>query len=181
MKAVMGLVDRALSSLESFLIIVFTTAALALGVTQVVLRYVFNTGLPWAETIFVLLTVAGMMFAGSRAVRDDKHVGVDLVPNLLPPRPRRFASLASLAVSLALCAYFAYCGARYAGFLHMIDSVSPATGIPDWIIYMLVPITLGAFSLRYVMRIVQVLRGEPAPHHHGIGTPPSPTEIEGRS
>jgi C4-dicarboxylate transporter DctQ subunit len=155
------LVDRALARCEIVLILCFATLALILGITQIVLRYVFNTGIHWAEAVFVICTVAGMMFAGSLGVRDDRHVRVDLVPSLVPSWLRRVFDLAALCVSFALCAYFAYCGARYVAFLRMIESVSPATGLEDWIFYLLVPVTLGAFSIRYAIRIVDRFRHEP--------------------
>ena len=164
--SIVAAIDRVLARVETVLILAFTTAALMLGVTQVVLRYVFNTGLHWAEAVFVILTVAGMMFAGSFGVREDRHVRIDLVPMLLPPRLRRMCDLAALAVSLSLCAYFVYCGARYVAFLHMIESVSPATGLQDWIFYLLVPVTFGAFTVRFAIRIVERWRREPPPEAH---------------
>lgn len=176
MKRILDAVDQAISALEAVLIIGFTAAALLLGVAQVVLRYVFNTGLTWAEAVFVILTVAGMMFAGSRGVRDDKHVRVDLVPALLPRPLTRVFDFCSLLVSCALTAYFAYCGARYVAFLQSIDSISPATGMPDWTFYALVPVTMGLFAVRYVLRILRTLRGEDTSHHALIAS----AELEGR-
>lgn len=160
MKTLVTVFDRVMSAIEDRLVLIFVGLALVLGVTQVVLRYAFNTGITWAEVIFVFFTVAGMMFAGSRAVRDDKHVGVDLIAHLAPAPVRRALSLIALIVSFGLTAYYAYCGFRYSGFVKSIDSISPATGIPDWLFYGLVPITMGAFALRYIERIILALRGE---------------------
>jgi C4-dicarboxylate transporter DctQ subunit len=165
MKRIIDAVDRAISGIETVLIVGFTAAAMLLGVVQVILRYGFNTGLTWAEAVFVILTVAGMMFAGSRGVRDDKHVRVDLIAHLLPRPIARFFDYCSLLISFALVAYFAYCGARYAIFLQSIDSVSPATGMPDWIFYALVPVTMALFALRYVIRILRTMRGEDTSRH----------------
>lgn len=165
MKRIINAADRAISGVETVLIIGFTAAGMLLGVTQVILRYGFNTGLTWAEAVFVILTVAGMMFAGSRGVRDDKHVRVDLVPLLFPHRVTRVFDYISLFVSCALTGYFAYCGARYVVFLESIDSVSPATDMPDWIFYLLVPVTMGLFAIRYVIRILRTMRGEETSRH----------------
>jgi C4-dicarboxylate transporter, DctQ subunit len=165
MKRIISAADRAISSAETVLIVGFTAAGMLLGVLQVILRYGFNTGLTWAEAVFVILTVAGMMFAGSRGVRDDKHVRVDLITHMFPPRVARFFDYCSLFVSFALVAYFAYCGARYVVFLESIDSISPATGMSDWIFYALVPVTMGLFAIRYVIRILRTMRGEDTSRH----------------
>jgi C4-dicarboxylate transporter DctQ subunit len=165
MNRIIDAADRAISGAETILIVGFTAAGMLLGVLQVVLRYGFNTGLTWAEAVFVILTVAGMMFAGSRGVRDDKHVRVDLITHLFPRPVARFFDYCSLAISFALVAYFAYCGARYVVFLQSIDSVSTATGMSDWIFYALVPVTMALFAVRYVIRILRTIRGEDTSRH----------------
>jgi TRAP-type C4-dicarboxylate transport system permease small subunit len=165
MKRIITALDHIISGAETVCMVGFTAAALMLGVVQVVLRYGFNTGLTWAEAVFVIFTVAGMMFAGSRAVRDDKHVRVDIASHLFSPRIARAFECSSLLVCLALTGYFAYCGARYVIFLQSIDSVSPETGMPDWIFYSLVPVTMGMFAIRYVIRILRTVRGEDTPRH----------------
>ncbi len=168
MKRILDVVDHAISAVEAVLIIAFLGSALLLGVMQVILRYGFNTGLTWAEAVVLIFAVAGVMFAGSRGVRDDKHVRVDIVTHLLPPRVARVLDYCSLFVSLALTAYFAYCGALYVVFLESIDSVSPATGMPDWIFYLLVPVTMGLFTIRYVIRILRTMRGEDTSSHNVV-------------
>jgi C4-dicarboxylate transporter DctQ subunit len=168
MKKALAALDSLLSAIESVLIVVFTVAALVLGVSQVLLRYVFNAGFSWAETVFIMLTVTGVMFAGSRAVRNDQHVRVEIVYDLIPEGWRRGLDIASILVSLALCVYFAVCGWLYVQFLQEIESVSPATGMPDWIFYLLVPIAFGMFSVRYLIRLILDLTGSPLPPAHHL-------------
>lgn len=152
--------DLGLSRIETFCVVTFMGIALVLGVMQVVLRYVFNTGFHWSEAFFTLFTVAGMMFAGSRAVRDDKHVRVELLPLLLPERTTRRMLLVADTVSLLLVGYFTYCGVLYVLFLHDMETVALDTGLPDWMVYTLVPVVMGFFTLRYITRIARALRGD---------------------
>lgn len=177
MRHLLGAVDRLISGLEALAIVVFTLIALALGGMQVLLRYAFNTGFTTSEALFVLATAAGMMVAGSRAVRDDKHVRFELLPLLLPARPIAILRVLAHAVSLALCAYFAWCGLLYVQFVDEMETVSPETGLPDWLTYSLVPIVMALFATRYVLRIIRALRGEDVPIGHG----PAPAELEGRT
>lgn len=168
--SILNALDRGLSVLEGVLITILMLAALVVGTAQVVLRYVFNTGFPWSESIFVLTTVAAMLFAGSRAVRDDKHVRVELLP-MVAPRPLRTAlQLVSHAAALALCGFFTYCGLLYTDFAYGMGAIEPASGLPEWLIYSLVPVTMSAFTLRYVIRLVRTLRGEDVPLHGVAGT-----------
>lgn len=164
MGKILNIIDRTIAGLETVLIAVFSIVALALGVVQVVLRYVFNTGYTWSEALFVLMTIAAMLVAGSRAVREDKHVSVDLVPRLLPDGPRLALRILSHVAALLLSACFAYCGFLYVQFAHMMGTASPDTGIPDWITYSLVPVTMAAFAVRYVIRIVLAAQGRDVWH-----------------
>jgi TRAP-type C4-dicarboxylate transport system permease small subunit len=150
---------RALSRLESGAILVLSLAALTIGTMQVVLRYVFNTGMPWTEGVFVMLTVWAMLLAGSRAARDGLHVRVDLVVHAVPAWLRNFFDLLALAVSWALSAYFAYCGYLYAHFVWSIDAVSEEASLPEWVIYLIVPVSMAGFCLHYAVRALGWRRG----------------------
>ncbi|MBX6426517.1 MAG: TRAP transporter small permease [Variibacter sp.] len=180
MSSLLGRIDRWLSAVEFVATGGLIVLALAIGTVQVVLRYVFNMGYPWSEEAFMLCTITAMLFAGSRAVREDKHVRVELLPLLVSPPMRRVLRIAAHFVTLALCAYFAYAGLLYVAFAYSIDTVSPASGIPDWVVYSLVPLSMGLFVVRYVMRLVLALRGEDIETAHGL---PAETlaELEGRA
>lgn len=146
--------DHHLSYLENFLIVVLSLLALALGIMQVVLRYVFNRGFEWNESFFVLTTVTAMLMAGVRAVRENRHISVDILPSILPDAISSKLNLLSLLASLCLCAFLAWCGWQYVGFARMMDTASPETGVKDWIVYSIMPTAMSLFALRYVIRIL---------------------------
>lgn len=160
MKRAINLFDGLVSRIEFLVIAVFSVAALVLGTAQVVMRYVFNTGFIWSEAVFVLMTVAAMLFAGSRAVRDDGHVRVDLLPQLLPRRVQTVMRLLRYLATFALCAFFAYAGYQYVVFTRSMGIVSPSSGLPVWTVYLIVPITMGFFCIRYVLLLLREAGGE---------------------
>jgi C4-dicarboxylate transporter DctQ subunit len=161
-------IDRALAAVEYACIGGLTLLALALGTMQVVLRYAFNTGFDWSAEAFTLTTIAAMLVAGSRAVREDKHVRVELAALMTSHKVGRVLRLLAHLATLLLCAYFAWCGVLYVQFTKMIGSVSPDSGTPDYVIYSLVPLTMGMFVIRYVIRIILVLRDEDVESVHGL-------------
>lgn len=167
-------IERVLTFVEATALLVLILSAFAVGTMQVVLRYVFNTGFPWSEGIFVMLTVWAMLIAGSRAVRDGLHVRVDIVLHYVPPRVRVAFDVVSLAASWALTGYFAYCGYLYMRFVRSIEAVSAEAYLPEWIIYLIVPIAMGAFFIRYLLKFIAWLRGGPNPFAQVAGdeTPP---------
>lgn len=147
------MLDRIANNVVSASVVVLTLTALSIGTMQVVLRYVFNTGYPWSEGIFVMLTVWAMLLAGIRTAREGQHVRVDVALMLMPPAVRAVCEGIAVAAAIALSAYFAYCGALYLHFVWSIDATSAETYLPIWVIYLVIPVSMAGFCLRYVHRI----------------------------
>jgi len=171
----LALLDKALAYVETGVIVLLSTVALGLGVMQVVLRYVFNTGFPWNEAVFVTLTIWAMLFGGSRAVRDGVHVRVDVLAVILPRAGARILDLIGMLASLALTSFFFYCGIQYTRFVHQMGIRDIETSIPDAVTYGIVPVAMAAFAIRYVILIVEWVRNPDAgtlhdPAQHGEGT-----------
>lgn len=152
-------IDRTLSGIEYALIAILAIAALALGTAQVFMRYALNTGVTWSEAVFVLLTVSAMLIAGVRGVRDDVHVRVDLLEHHLPDPYRKGVRLAALAAGFALTAFLAWCGYLFVQFVGQMGLVSPDSELPLWLVNLIVPIAMGGFALRYLIRIIRLAAG----------------------
>lgn len=72
---------------------------------QVVLRYVFNTGLPWPEEASRYVMIWVTMLAGSLLVRDEQLISVDFFDRYWPPSWLRYRNALFrllLAVMLAI-------------------------------------------------------------------------------
>ncbi|MDH3287992.1 MAG: TRAP transporter small permease [Betaproteobacteria bacterium] len=154
----LALFDKALAYVETSVIVLLSSVALGLGVMQVVLRYVFNTGFPWNEAIFVTLTIWAMLFGGSRAVRDGVHVRVDVLALILPRAGARILDLIGMLASLALTTFFFYCGLQYTRFVYQMGIRDIETNVPDAVTYGIVPVAMAAFAIRYVILIIRWVR-----------------------
>lgn len=169
--------DNVLWWIEQVFIAVFAFAALALGTMQVVLRYVFNTGFEWNEAVFILCTVTGMLLAGSRAVRENVHVRVDVLHMLAPRAVAKWLDVLAYLSALALCAFYVWCGYLFVGFAKMMDTASPDTGFKDWIVYSIMPLALLMFCIRYMLKIREALAG--SGDHAADGNDGAATGAEG--
>lgn len=148
---------------ENVLMVVLIIVALAVGVAQVVLRYVFDIGFPWSEGAFVTFTVWSVLIAGSCAVRNDLHVKVEFFVHFYGIQARRVVDILANAISLVFCLFLAYCGFLYAHFVWELNAVSLEAYIPEWLIYGIVPVSMTSFSLRYLQRLWLLLTGGAAP------------------
>jgi len=84
-------------------LLAFGLAGMVLAVcSNVVLRYVFNTGIASYEEASRLLFVWLVSVGAVLAAFDDQHLGFDLVQRRLPPKARRVCAVISQLVVLAL-------------------------------------------------------------------------------
>jgi TRAP-type C4-dicarboxylate transport system permease small subunit len=144
--------------IENAVMLLCFSAALALGVYQVILRYVFSRGYQWMEGTIVLLTVWAALFGGSRAIRDRIHARVGVLVDGLPPRPRQIINLFVVALCIGFCLAMFVFGYKYVAFLHSVGSRSLRVQIPTWQVFLIVPTFLGFYTIRYVVEFVNILR-----------------------
>ena len=75
---------------------------------EVILRFVFNTGLLWAQELTLHLSAWFVLFGVSYGVKVGAHIGVDAVVRLLPPLARRLTGAFAVLLSLTYCGLFLY-------------------------------------------------------------------------
>ena len=125
---------------------------------NVVLRYVFNSPIQWAEE-FSRYAFIWVVFLGAAACSKRKtHIAIDAVTALLPPRARAFCVVLVDAVVLVLMGAITYYGYT---LCTMATQATSTLKIPQYAVYAVVPFsaaliffhTLGGFwdSLRGLM------------------------------
>ncbi len=147
-----------------------TVVALLLGAMvvmvfgNVVLRYAFNSGISVSEEVarwaFVWLTFLGAVVA----LKDNAHLGVDLLVRLLPRAGRRFCLILTQLIELGLCVFMFYGSWKVTRMnLHV---AAPTTRLPVAIFYS-AGLVFGALAIAVVLsKLLQTLRGEQRPPTH---------------
>ena len=128
-----------------------------LAVVQVVLRYVFSTGLVWSleatTYTFAWLVLIGMSYG----VRTEAHIAVDLVTSRLSLSGARvFASIALLA-GLAYCALMIYGSSQFVDGLMTLGTDARDIPVPRWALTGIMPIAFALLALRLVQAARPVL------------------------
>lgn len=115
----------------------------------VTLRYVFNTGIGWAEEVPRLLVTLFAFLAMAMGVRDHIHIGVNIVYNMFPKDGfmRRFMLWFSDFVVFLCGAFMLYYGARRCMQMMNLPGKLPMTGLKTWIQYL--PIPLAGFVISF--------------------------------
>jgi C4-dicarboxylate transporter DctQ subunit len=170
------MVLRALDRLEEYLTAALLAAMTLLTFTQVVLRYLFDTGLIWAlETttyLFGWLVLIGI----SIGVRTNSHIAVDLVSERLPPRARKAVALGAVSLSLLYATLMCYGSWTLIDQLRAFGSLAHDIPLPRWILLSSLPIGFALLGLRILQAAFAVLRGE----RNGLGLDSSSSTLTDR-
>ena len=95
-----GALGRAVHEIEETAIAVLLGLMTILTFINVVLRYVFQSGISWALEATTFLFAWLVLFGISYAVKVTAHLGVDAVTSLLSPKLRRTLALVAAAFCL---------------------------------------------------------------------------------
>jgi C4-dicarboxylate transporter DctQ subunit len=149
---------KAADRLEEAFMVVTLAFMTVLTVVQVVLRYVFATGLVWSleatTYAFAWLVLLGMSYG----VRTGAHIAVDLVTSRLGPRGARAFALAALAAGLAYCALMSYGSASFVGRLITLGTDARDIPLPRYVLTGVMPLAFVLLALRLVQAALPVLR-----------------------
>lgn len=149
-----------LKRLDEWLIALLLAAMTLLTFSQVVMRYVFNSGFTWAVELTSIF-FAGMIFIGiSYGVRVGAHIGVDAVVKLLPPKPRRYTSILAVLLCLLYAGMVIYGSMIYVLKMKSAGIELEDLPIPMWTIRAILPVGFILLVLRFLPVLVSLVRGK---------------------
>jgi TRAP-type C4-dicarboxylate transport system permease small subunit len=126
----------------------------ALAGAQIVLRNFFDTGLSWADPFLRVLVVWIAMLGALAAVRDDKHIAIDVLQRFLAPTAQRIARGITLGFAALICAAMAWYALGLVG-LDYADADGGAAktiaGAPVWLLECILPFGFGMMALRFAL------------------------------
>ncbi|WP_298260450.1 TRAP transporter small permease subunit [uncultured Litoreibacter sp.] len=155
--------DGLLSAIEVWSMVALTLLGLAFAFLQVVLRYVFNTGIHWLEAGLVTALIWAMLIGSVRAVREGYHPRVELLPNLVGEKARAVLNFLAIGGAFLLACFFLWDSIFYARFIDMINALHPELGIKQVYPFLIVPIITFMMLIRYGL-LAWALLSEPASH-----------------
>lgn len=102
--------------------------------SNVILRYLFDSGITWSEEMSRYLFVFMIFLGTTRAMKLNQHLNVDVFIKLLPFKWLR-VSLQLISAALMLYALWLLIDGSWQ-LLHInINTLGPATNMPLWLLY----------------------------------------------
>ena len=127
--------------------VVLMLASLVVAIAQVTLRYVFHSGLPWAEEVAVWAFCWAIFLGMGLATGRNAHIAIDTLPNALPPRGKAALGFFNRAVIAATSIMLIVHGAEY---VSKAIAASPALQLPMRYYFLAVPVG-GALNLFFLV------------------------------
>lgn len=138
--------------LNQWTVIALMATMATLVFVNVVARYVFNDSIIWVEELTQYEMIWIAYLGAGLALREGRHVAVDLIEQALPPGARRALRLALGLAILAFLGTLAVLGVQIAAFTW--DQETPVLNVPAGLPYLGVPLgaTMCALHLILVLR-----------------------------
>jgi C4-dicarboxylate transporter, DctQ subunit len=145
---------------EQFLVVILLGLASYLTFQEVVLRYIFNTGWSGSYEITIMSLIWCTFIGVSLGVKENIHIGVDVLVVKFGPKTQRVIVIISILLCLLFGIVVAVKGFAFAKFISRGHLLSRDLRIPMEIGYMAVPVGGVLIALRFIERLVHVLKGE---------------------
>ncbi|MAI25258.1 MAG: TRAP transporter small permease [Myxococcota bacterium] len=147
----------ALHRVEDAFLALLLTVMVVLAPLQILLRNVFDQGIPWADPLIrVLVLWVGLMGAVA-AARGDRHISIDAVSRMVSPRARAGIGLVTSCFTTVVCALVAWHSGRFVWDEKTYGSVA-FSGIPAWMLEVVIPFAFALIAIRYLLRLRLGLR-----------------------
>lgn len=137
--------------------------AIAIGVVltllvfaQVVMRYVFSSGIAWVNELSQYLAIWMLLPLAAVLIREDDHIKISVLVDRFSAASIHRIAVAELVVIFLFGLGFTYAGTIYA-FESGFRSVSPSLGVDMFWIYVILPISGVLFCFFTLVRTVEVV------------------------
>jgi C4-dicarboxylate transporter DctQ subunit len=154
----MGVINLILNRLEEIIVSISLTVATILTFTEVILRYFFGSSLGFTHEIVVYLLIATGLIGASIGVRNKVHIGVDLAIQQFPYGVQKVIVIVTNLLAIGFCVIYTFLGIEQVTIMAELGQVTPEMRIPFYVPLLLVPISFGLISIRFIQQLVSVVK-----------------------
>ncbi|MCC9625824.1 TRAP transporter small permease [Thalassospira sp. MA62] len=153
------MISTVVTRLEEGFIALLLAAMTTLTFVNVIMRYVFNSGLTWAMETTEFLFAWLILFGMSYGVKVGSHIGVDALVRLFPRSAQRVIGLIVVAAGLLYCSFLIIGGWDLVAFNHMIEMEAEDSPVMLWFVYLIMPVGAALLAFRLAQVGWAIIRG----------------------
>ncbi len=144
--------------LEEVLCLTSTILLIGFLAIQVVLRYVFQTGIAWSEELSRISFIWVVYASVSYTAKYDKHIRVTVILGFFPEKVQKYILTVIDLIWIAMNAIIVYQGIKYIFRLFDFPFMSQTLGINLVYAYFIIPVGFTLQSYRIFMNLITRLK-----------------------
>lgn len=135
-------------------------AGVAVSLYGVFMRYVLNAPLAWTTEIFEFLLVWSIFIGFGMALKDNRHIQVELVFDRLPERLKKVMATIANVIGAGFSFYLAYSSIELITLSKEQAIKTIDVGIPIWITYLVLPIGMALLGIYFCVKAFRAAKGD---------------------
>lgn len=152
MKKVFNFIKDA--KIEYVLAVISTLCMIFIMFINVVTRYLFGFSFSWGDEAVRYFNLVAAFTGISACFKYNTHISIDVfVENAIPEKARKYFRLISYIFSLIFCIMICYFGFILATRQFKMGQASTAMGIPMFILYSILPLSMIFSSIQILIKI----------------------------
>lgn len=128
---------------------------------QVVMRYVFDESIFWAEELARYAMIWICFLGASMGVKDGSHTQIDFFINRLPKNIKKWILVFNKAICIIFLAFISYY--IVTALSYTMGTLSPAMRIPIGLMHLVLPISGAVMAIHLFLDIHRLLHNKPLP------------------
>jgi TRAP-type C4-dicarboxylate transport system permease small subunit len=142
---------------EDALLVILLLALVVFAGAQIGARNLFDAGWIWGEQLVRVGVLWVGLLGAVVASREDRHLRIDVIPRLLPPRGQVVCAALAHLVTAGVCAVIAW----YAAEFVLGERAYGATGIgvvSGWVLQAVMPAAFALMAVRHAAHVVRATK-----------------------
>lgn len=149
--------DRAITAVEKWSLVIGVLGMAAVSVGNVFMRNVLGESLVFADELNQVLIILVTFIGVGYAAREGRHIRMTAIYDQLGRRAKKVMMIIIASITAALLFILAVFSASYVIHVHQVSQVTPALGIPLYLVYLVAPVGLTLGGVQYVLTIIRNL------------------------
>ncbi|MEM1263975.1 MAG: TRAP transporter small permease [Pseudomonadota bacterium] len=163
--------SRLVQWIEDGALVLVLVGLIGLASLQILLRNGFDTGVAWGDEAIRLMVLWLAVLGAVAASRGDRHIRIDILGRLLPPRLKLVAALIVDVFTIAVLCVLTWHASRFVrDAIEFEDRL--LDGLPAWWFQLILPVGFGLMALHQLaVALLRVVGKAPTSEPGSTETP----------
>lgn len=140
---------KILNWIESAFSAILFLGGIGISLYSVFMRYVIGASQSWATEIYTMMLVWAIFIGFSTALKEDKHIAIDIIYDRAGPTFRKISQIFTLVVGISFSVFVIWTGLDMVMTAYEQQIKTIDLNFPIWINYLIMPIAGTLLFIRF--------------------------------